>query len=180
MDNVRKKHVNMERLSSGDIFALLESIERDDEGDIENIMNDSDTEFVAENESVISTNIIRKEENVDQSSSVSLPEASIHILSTQNEDETHSLGRDELNSAPATQRISISHFLLPLNVFRISHLVLQLNVIPTSHLLLPLNVLSINHLLLLLLNVLPIIHPNLLLLIQLVYPKTPRNGSEAR
>ena len=46
-----------------------------DEGEIENIMNDSDTEFVAEDESVISTNIItniiRKEEIGDQSSSVS-------------------------------------------------------------------------------------------------------------
>ena len=50
MDNARKKYVNIERLSSGDIFALLDSIESDDEGDIENIMNDSDTEFVAEDE----------------------------------------------------------------------------------------------------------------------------------
>ena len=62
MDNARKKYVNIERLSSGDIFALLDSIESDDEGDIENIMNDSHTKFVAEDESVISTNIIRKEE----------------------------------------------------------------------------------------------------------------------
>ena len=77
MDNV-----NIERLSSGDIFALLDSIESDDEGDIENIMNNSDREFAAEDESVISTNIIRKEEIGDQSSSVSVPEASIHILST--------------------------------------------------------------------------------------------------
>ena len=60
--------------------------------DIENIMNDSDTEFVAEDESVISTNIIRKEEISDQSSSVSVPEASIQILSTQNKDETDTLG----------------------------------------------------------------------------------------
>ena len=89
MDNARKKYVNIERLSSGDIFVLLDSIESDDEGDIENIMNDSDTEFVAEDESVISTNIIRTEEIGDQSSSVSVPEASIHILSTQNEDETN-------------------------------------------------------------------------------------------
>ena len=55
-------------------------------------MNDSDTEFVAEDESVISTNIIRKEEISDQSSSVSVPEASIQILSTQNKDETDTLG----------------------------------------------------------------------------------------
>ena len=106
MDNARKKYVNVERLSSGDIFALLDSIESDDEGDIENIMNYSDTEIVAEDESVISTNIIRKEEVGDQSSSVSVPEASIHILSTQNEDEIDTLGQDEPSSASATQRTS--------------------------------------------------------------------------
>ena len=61
MDNARKKYVNIERLSSGDIFALLDLIESDDDRDIENIMIDSDTEFAAEDESVISTNIIRKE-----------------------------------------------------------------------------------------------------------------------
>ena len=56
MDNARKKYVNVERLSSSDIFALLDLNEGDDEGDIENIMNDSDTEFVAEVESLISNN----------------------------------------------------------------------------------------------------------------------------
>ena len=85
---------------------MLDSIESDDEADTENIMNDSDTEFVAEDESVISTNIIRKKEIGDQSSSVSVPEASIPILSTQNEDETNTLGQDEPNSASTTQRTS--------------------------------------------------------------------------
>ena len=62
MGNARKKYVNIKSLSSGDIFALLDSNESDDERDIENIMNNSDAEFAAEDESVISTNIIRKEE----------------------------------------------------------------------------------------------------------------------
>ena len=35
MDNARKKYINNERLSSGDIFALLDSVESDDKGDIE-------------------------------------------------------------------------------------------------------------------------------------------------
>ena len=96
----------MERLSSGDIFALIDSIKSDDEGDIENIMNDSDTDFVAEDDSVISTNIIRKEEVDDQSSSVSVPEASIHILFTQNEDETNALGQQKPNTALAIKRTS--------------------------------------------------------------------------
>ena len=85
---------------------MLDSIESDDEGDIENVMNDSDTEFVAEDESLISTNIIRKEEIGDQRSTVSVPEAPIHILSTQSEDETNTLGQEEPNSAPTTQRTS--------------------------------------------------------------------------
>ena len=102
MNNARKKYVNIDRLSSGDIFALLGSIENDDKREIENTMNGSDTEFAAEDESLISTNIIRKEEISDQSSSVSVLEASIHILSTQNEDETDTLGQDEPNYALAT------------------------------------------------------------------------------
>ena len=84
MDKARKKYVNMERLSNGVIFALLDSMESNNEGDSENIMNDSDTEFVAEDESVISTNIIRKKEIGDQSSTVSVPGVSIYIFSTQN------------------------------------------------------------------------------------------------
>ena len=82
---------------------MLDSIESNDEEDIANIKNDSDTEFVAEDESVISTNIIRTEEIADQSSFVSVPETSIHILSAQKEDGTNTLGQDEPNSAPATQ-----------------------------------------------------------------------------
>ena len=45
MDNARKKCVNIERLPNGDIFALLGSVEHDDEV-IENIMNNSDTKFI--------------------------------------------------------------------------------------------------------------------------------------
>ena len=33
MDNARKKYVIIERLSSGDIFVLVDSIENDDEGE---------------------------------------------------------------------------------------------------------------------------------------------------
>ena len=56
--------------------------------------------------------------------------------------------------------LPISHLLLPLNIIPISHLLLPINVLPISDLLLPLNVLLISHLLLLLLDVLPISHPN--------------------
>ena len=160
---------------------MLDSTESDDERDIENIMNDSDTEFVAEYESVISTNIIRKEEIGDQSSSVSVAEASIHNFSTQNEGEI--VGQDEWNSPPITAATTnvfpISQLLLPINVLLISHLQLPLSALPIGHLLLPLNVLLMSHLLLLLLDLIPISPSNLLLLLQLLYPKTPRNRSKA-
>ena len=45
-------------------------------------MNDSDTEFVVEDELEISTNMVRKEEIGDQSSSISFSKVSIYILST--------------------------------------------------------------------------------------------------
>ena len=82
---------------------MLNSVESDDERDIENIINDSEKKFVVEDESVISTNIITKEEISDQSSYVSVKEASIHILATQNEAETDTLDQDELNSVLVTQ-----------------------------------------------------------------------------
>ena len=66
MDNARKKYVDIQRLSSGDTFALLNSVENNDDGDIEIIMNNFGKEFVAEDDSVISTNIIRKEESRTQ------------------------------------------------------------------------------------------------------------------
>ena len=63
----------------------------------------NDSNFLAEDESVISTNIIRKEEIGDQSIN---PDPSIRILSTQNEDRTNTLVQDKPNSAPATQLTS--------------------------------------------------------------------------
>ena len=70
--------------------------------------------------------------------------------------------------------------LLPLTVLPTSHLLLPIIVFPISYLLLRLNILPVSHLLLLLLDVVPISLPNLLLLLQLLYPKTPRNGSKPR
>ena len=46
-------------------------------------MNDSDTEFVAEDETVISINGNMNKGNFDQNRSISAQEASIHTLSLQ-------------------------------------------------------------------------------------------------
>ena len=78
MDNARKKNVSIKKLTSRDIYGPLDSIECDDEGEIENLMNDSDTEFVAEDKTVVSIHGCVNEEKVGQISSISVPEASIH------------------------------------------------------------------------------------------------------
>ena len=37
----------MEQLSKGEMFAMLDSIDSDDEDKVDNLMNDWDTEFVS-------------------------------------------------------------------------------------------------------------------------------------
>ena len=46
MASNKKINIPISSLSSDEIYALLDSIESDEEEDIENLMNDSDTEFV--------------------------------------------------------------------------------------------------------------------------------------
>ena len=46
MSSNKKINIPISSLSSDEIYALLDSIESDEEEDIENLMNDSDTEFV--------------------------------------------------------------------------------------------------------------------------------------
>ena len=48
MNNPIKRYFKIKKLSSGDIYANLDSIESDEEEEIENLMNGSDTEFVTE------------------------------------------------------------------------------------------------------------------------------------
>ena len=49
--NSRKRYFHIdENASSEQIFALLDDVKSADEYDIENLMNDSDTEFIAEEE----------------------------------------------------------------------------------------------------------------------------------
>lgn len=56
MGNVRKKYTNIKKLPSEDIDAPLDSVESNDEEEIENLMNYSETEFVTEDNTVISIN----------------------------------------------------------------------------------------------------------------------------
>ena len=56
MGNVRKKYTNIKKLPSKDIDGPLDSVESNDEEEIENLMNYSETEFVTEGNTVISVN----------------------------------------------------------------------------------------------------------------------------
>ena len=47
----RKRYFHIdENAASEQIYSLLEDVESDDKNDIDNLMNDSDTEFIAEEE----------------------------------------------------------------------------------------------------------------------------------
>lgn len=74
MASNKKINIPISTLSSDEIYAMLDSIESDDEEDIENLMNDSDTEFI--DESGI--------ENIDLdiSSTGTRPEAASNIIQT--------------------------------------------------------------------------------------------------
>lgn len=46
--NRKKRYYDVTQMSSGSIYALLDAVDSDNEEDIENLMNDSDTEFNAD------------------------------------------------------------------------------------------------------------------------------------
>ena len=82
MNQNRKNYVRItQNTSSNQIFALLDAVESEDEEDIENLMNDSDTEFFTNpDESLplredIETAIVRDEDTVSL-----VPDANIHFL----------------------------------------------------------------------------------------------------
>ena len=75
LNNKRKKYVRIDRNSrSGEIFALLDEVKSDQEEDIENLMNDSDTEFIVDE--TFDNDIDSDEEPL----SVLIREANIHVV----------------------------------------------------------------------------------------------------
>ena len=75
LNNKRKKYVRIDRNTrSKEIFALLDEVNSDQEEDIENLINDSDTEFI------IDENLDNDIDSVDKPLGVLIPEANIHIV----------------------------------------------------------------------------------------------------
>ena len=72
VSNNRKRYFYIgKNASSEHIFALLDNVERADEDEIDNLMNDADIEFIAEEEitQAVST----------QDTSLTTPEANLHV-----------------------------------------------------------------------------------------------------
>ena len=75
--NGRKRYFHIdENASSEQIYALLDDVESADEDDIDNLMNDSDTEFIAEEEITQAAST--------QGTSMTTPEANLHVVPSNN------------------------------------------------------------------------------------------------
>ena len=75
MDGVREKYINIEQLSSGQIFALLDSIDSDGEDEVDNLMSDSHTEPEP---------LVSGRSNSNSGRSVLVAEASVHVTNVEN------------------------------------------------------------------------------------------------
>ena len=73
MENKRKKYVRIDSdISNDELFAMFDEIDSGGESDIENILNDSDTEFVSD--TPITT-------TADDTHNLLVPEANVHVTS---------------------------------------------------------------------------------------------------
>ena len=76
----RKRYFHIdENASSVQIYALLDDVESPDENDIDNLMNDSDTEFIAEEEITLAAST--------QDTSLTTPETNLHVVPRDNQPE---------------------------------------------------------------------------------------------
>ena len=74
----RKRYFHIdENASSEQIYALLDDVEGDDKNDTDNLMNDSDTEFIAEEELTQAAST--------QDTSLTTPEANLHVVPSDNQ-----------------------------------------------------------------------------------------------
>ena len=98
-NNNGKKYVQINHHTSNDkIFALLDNVQRDDEEDIEELMNDSDIEFFANDEGIFPDS-----GNAD----ILTPEASIHIVKDNEKEQWKNL-KSKLEEVQFQWRCNIS------------------------------------------------------------------------
>ena len=78
MTNGRKRYFHIdENASSKQIYALLDDVKSADEDDIDYLMNDSDTELIAEEEITQAA--------ITQDTSLTTPEANLHVVPSDNQ-----------------------------------------------------------------------------------------------
>ena len=77
-----------EKASSEQMYALLDDVDSDDEDDKENLMNDSDTEFIAEEEITQAAST--------QDTSLTTPEANLHVVPSDNQSKKKEKNKKEL------------------------------------------------------------------------------------
>ena len=76
--NVRKRYFHIDKnATSEQIYALLDNVESTDEEDMGNLMNDSDSELIAEEEITQATST--------QVTSLTTPEANLHVVPSDNQ-----------------------------------------------------------------------------------------------
>ena len=104
----RKNYVRIDSNAlSDDIFALLDSLSSDEEEDLDNLMNDSDTEFIVEEEAA--ENIEPSNTEISSSdTSILVPEANIHVVNDVDEgsstDADKEKKKDRVQSKPVAKK----------------------------------------------------------------------------
>ena len=76
-----------ENAGSEQIHSLLDDVESDDNNDIDNLMNDSDTEFIAEEEIAQAAST--------QDTSLTIPKANLHIVPSDNQSKKREKNKNE-------------------------------------------------------------------------------------
>ena len=84
----RKRYFHIdENAGSEQIYSLLDDVESDDNNDIDNLMNDSDNEFIAEEEIAQAAST--------QDTSLTIPKANLHIVPSDNQSKKREKNKNE-------------------------------------------------------------------------------------
>ena len=75
MDKARKKYVNVEQLSNGEILAMLDRLDNHDEDEVDNLINDLDIGFEP---------LVSEPSNSNSGHPVLVPETSVHVTNVEN------------------------------------------------------------------------------------------------
>ena len=84
----RKRYFHIdENAGSKQIYSLLDDVQSDDNNDIDNLMNDSDNEFIAEEEIAQAAST--------QDTSLTIPEANLHVVPSDNQSKKREKNKNE-------------------------------------------------------------------------------------